>query len=326
MACVRAVVPGVLPSSERSGDPSGMTRLPSVSVAAVPGRRAWTIELVQEIERRGYPGVYMPSFGDAMGLSVAVALTTKTLRFGTTVQPIYLRHPSDFASQASFIHEVSEGRFAFGIGVTHGPVHQRLGITPGKPIADIRNFVSALRKASEQGAGALPPVVLATLRDRMVRLAGEIADGCVWANGARSRMRHSLSLLPDAKRADPTFFIGNMIPTCISDDVEAAAAVMRRTLTGYVMLPNYRNYWMEAGYEEEMRAIEQAQQAGDVQRIPSLMSERWLRDVTLFGSAAQVREGIEAWYDAGVRTPIVVPSSASGGQVKAFEELFAALG
>ena len=43
-----------------------------------------------------------------------------------------------------------------------------------------------------------------------------------------------------------------MIPTCISDDVEAAKAVNRRTLTRYTMLPNYRNYWKEAGYVEEM--------------------------------------------------------------------------
>ncbi len=63
-----------------------------------------------------------------------------------------------------------------------------------------------------------------------------------------------------------------------------------------------------------------------MEKIPSLMSERWLRDVTLYGTAAQVRDGIEQWYAAGVRTPIIVPSSASGGQMKAFEEVFAALG
>jgi hypothetical protein len=37
-----------------------------------------------------------------------------------------------------------------------------------------------------------------------------------------------------------------------------------------------------------------------------------------------VRDEIEAWFDAGVKTPIVVPSSTSGGQLKAIEELFAA--
>ena len=54
------------------------------------------------------------------------------------------------------------------------------------------------------------------------------------------------------------------------------------------------------------------------------MSDRWLADVTLFGSAAEVREGVEAWYAAGVKTPILVPSSTEGGQMRAFAELFAA--
>jgi alkanesulfonate monooxygenase SsuD/methylene tetrahydromethanopterin reductase-like flavin-dependent oxidoreductase (luciferase family) len=298
--------------------------MPSLSLAAVPGRRRATIELAQEIERRGYQGIYLPSFGDAMGLAVALAFETKTIPFGTTVQPIYLRQPADFAAQASFIHEVSGGRFHFGIGVTHGPVRQRLGVAPGKPLSDIRNFVAAVRKAGEQGAGELPPIVLATLRRKMVELSAEIAEGCVWANGSHSHMQASLAHLSADKRDDAAFFVGDMIPTCISDDREAAAAVMRRTLTGYVMLPNYRNYWIEAGYEDEMRAIEQAQKAGDIAKIPGLMSERWLKDCTLYGSAAEVRDGVEGWIAAGVRIPILVPSSASGGQMKAFEEMFAA--
>jgi hypothetical protein len=36
-----------------------------------------------------------------------------------------------------------------------------------------------------------------------------------------------------------------------------------------------------------------------------------------------VREGLEAWVAAGVRTPIVVPSSAAGNQMKAIEEVIA---
>jgi len=46
--------------------------------------------------------------------------------------------------------------------------------------------------------------------------------------------------------------------------------------------------------------------------------------VTLFGRAAAVREGVEAWRAAGVRTVILVPSSTRGGQMVAFEELLAA--
>lgn len=75
---------------------------------------------------------------------------------------------------------------------------------------------------------------------------------------------------------------------------------------------------------EEMSAIEKAIESGDRAALPGLMTDRWLADATLYGSVARVREGLEAWFDAGVRTPILVPSSASGGQMKAFEELFAA--
>ena len=296
-----------------------MTRKPALSLAAVPGRRMATLELAQEIERRGFAGIYCPSFGDNLSLCLALAFSTNEIRFGTSIAHIYTRHVAEFAQTASWIHEASGGRFVFGVGVSHGPMHAQLGIEVGKPLADIRRFVEELRAAK---AGELPPVVLATLRQRMVRLAGEIGDGIVWANGARSHMEASLAKLPEGKRASDDLFVGCMIPTCISDDKEAAAAVMRRTLTGYTMLPNYRNYWIEAGYEEEMAGIQQA--AGDSEKIASAMSDRWLADVTLFGSAAEVRESLEAWYAAGVSTPILVPSSTEGGQMRAFQELFAA--
>ena len=59
----------------------------------------------------------------------------------------------------------------------------------------------------------------------MVALAGEIADGLIFANGSRSHMPESLAVIPQEKRADPGFLIANMIPTCISDDIAAAKAI-----------------------------------------------------------------------------------------------------
>ncbi|MGH2588955.1 MAG: LLM class flavin-dependent oxidoreductase [Dehalococcoidia bacterium] len=298
-----------------------MPRMPDVALTAVPGRRRTTLDLAKEVERRGFGGVYCPSFGDGLGLCEAVALETTTLRMGTSIANIYLRHSFDYAQTAAFIHEVSDGRFTFGIGVSHGPTHAQYGTTVGRPLTDIRRFVEQYR-AAEQQFGALPPVVLATLRDKMVTLSSEIAQGAVWANAARSRMGHSLSLLTPEQRAS-TFYIGNMIPTCIDDDKEAAANVLRRTLAGYVTLPNYNNYWSDAGYAEEMAAIRAAIEIGERDRIPGLITDRWLSDVTLHGSAKEVREGVEAWYDAGVTSLILVPSSTRGGQLKAFDELFA---
>ena len=64
--------------------------------------------------------------------------------------------------------------------------------------------------------------------------------------------------------------------------------------------------------------------SGERERVAELPGERWLADCTLFGSAAEVREGVLAWREAGCATPILVPSSTSGGQLQAFDELFAA--
>lgn len=295
-------------------------QLPAMSLAAVPGRRSTMIEIAREVERRGFAGIYCPSLGDNLALCEAIALTTSEIRFGTSITPIYTRNVADFASTAGFIHEVSGGRFRFGVGVSHAPAMNRLGIKQGKPLADMRRFVTDLKAVPR--VGEQPPLVLATLRTRMIRLAEEIGDGMVFANGARSHMSASLSVLDPETRANDDFFIGNMIPTCISDDEEAAKAINRRTLTSYAMLPNYRNYWKEAGYEEEMNGVEAAIADKDMDRVPECLSDRWLADTTLFGSPAKVREGIEAWFDAGIRTPIIVPSSAQGNQLKAIEEFF----
>jgi alkanesulfonate monooxygenase SsuD/methylene tetrahydromethanopterin reductase-like flavin-dependent oxidoreductase (luciferase family) len=293
---------------------------PAVSLAAVPGRRKATIDMARRLEQEGFTGLYCPSLGDGLGLCEAIALSTREIPFGSSIANMYARHPYDFAQTAAFLHEVSGGRFRFGVGVSHGPTHERLRVTAGKPLEDMRRFVDDLKTGAKQ-AGELPPIVLATLRQKMVALAGTIAQGAVWANAARCHMPASLAHLPEAAKGNANFFIGNMVPTCIDADRAAAAAVNRRTLSGYVKLPNYQNYWIEAGFEEEMLAIRKAIAAGEEQRIPELMSDRWLSEVTLYGSRAQVREGVEAWYAAGVNTLIVVPSSARGNQMAALQEL-----
>lgn len=296
--------------------------LPGLSLVAVPGRRKLILDIARESERRGFAGIYVPSIFGNMAQCTALALATERVPFATAIAPIYARTVEDFAHSAAYIHEVSGGRFSFGIGVAHAPSHIRMGVTPGKPLPDIRAFVARFR--GYDGVRTLPPIVLAALRKRMVALAGEIADGVIFANASRSHMNDSLAALPADKCGNPNFLVANMIPTCIADDVEAAKAVNRRTLTRYVMLPNYRNYWKEAGYVEEMAAVETAIAEKRADDLPALMSDRWLADATLFGRATAVRDGVAAWRDAGVATPILVPSSAEGNQLKAVEEIFAA--
>ena len=93
-------------------------QMPALSLAAVPGRRKTTLELAAEIERRGFTGIYCPSMFDGLALCEGIAFATNEIPFGTSVTPIYTRPVLDYAHTASFIHEVSGGRFSFGIGIS----------------------------------------------------------------------------------------------------------------------------------------------------------------------------------------------------------------
>lgn len=206
--------------------------------------------------------------------------------------------------------------------MSHGPVVQRLGVATGKPLADIRDYVAAMR-ANERFSGPLPPIYLATLRDKMLDLACKISQGAIWANASRQHMSVQLPRIPTDQRTG--FFVGNMVPTVVSEDRDAALQVHRKTLTGYLSLPNYRNYWRAAGYDDEMNAIEDVlattpkEQLSE--RLMATMSDAWLNDCTVSGTPAQVRDQFAAWHETGVM-PIAVMSSTSGGQAKAIQELF----
>ena len=62
--------------------------LPAISLVAVPGRRRRTIELAQEIERRGFAGIYSPSMFGNMSFCEALA-------WNTGVDPVRHRDRAD---------------------------------------------------------------------------------------------------------------------------------------------------------------------------------------------------------------------------------------
>src|SRR6516164_1235763 len=129
--------------------------LPALNLIAAPGQRRATLEIAREIERRGFAGISVSSQYSNMAQCLGLAFATERIPFATAIAPIYAQTADDFAQMAAYLHEVSGGRFQFGIGVAHPPTHSRMGVTPGKPLADIRAFVDKLR--SSEGIGALPP-------------------------------------------------------------------------------------------------------------------------------------------------------------------------
>ena len=285
-------------------------------------KRHAILELARRAEELKFAGIACPSLGATMGLCVSLAHSTNEIKFWTSIQPIYYSHAIEMANTAAHIHEVSNGRFALGLGVSHGPVIDRLGATTATPLADIKNYLATM-KAQERFSGDLPPIYLAALRNKMMHLASEISNGAIWANASRKSIATQIALLPDSKRSN--MFLANMIPTVISDDVEAARAIHRKTLVGYVTLPNYRNYWRACGYGEQIDAFEKilsesAKESRNTEII-SAMDNEWLDDCTISGDVDTVRERLYGWSLIGV-LPIAVMSSTSGGQAQAISQLF----
>ncbi len=292
---------------------------PGFVLGARPGERRAAIETAKWLDERGFSHVYCPTFGDGMSLSLAVVMETTQLKVGTGIANIYTRHPASMAETGAFMHEISGGRFLLGLGVSHAPTNDALGVQTGKPLGDIREYVSRMREAA--GGEELPPIILATLRTKMVGLAAEISEGALWAQGVLSHMSASLEAVPAAKRE--SFVVGNLAPCAVSDDRNTALTAVRRGLRMYMTLPNYQNYFLEAGYEEEVERARAAVRDGDMGAVLEAISEEMADDIGLFGTASQVREKVEAWQAAGVEEITLSAVSTTGNQARAVEEVAA---
>ncbi len=294
---------------------------PALRLYDKPGSRRLMLELAQRADDAGFSGILTPGRGDSLGLCEAILLGTKRLRVGTNIVNLFARSPIDYARTASLLNELSGERFVLGVGL--GAVEPgRYAGTPGHPLADVRAFVEQYKSLAGEEP-SLAPLMVATLRERMVRLAGEVADGATWANGSLSHMAHSLSLVPSEKRR--SFVVGNVIRTCVDSDRKAAAQVIRTRLRSYFSQPQYPAYWSEAGFEEEMQAATQAVKDGDVEALDAAMTEEWLADVAIYGTPSEVLQRIEAWHAAGVTLLSLDPLSTTGSEVRAFESVFAAV-
>lgn len=270
---------------------------PFVFIRDIPGRRADVMNIAIDAERRGFPGVMAPSTGDNLALLLAVLDRTERIVVGTGIANIYTRHPMEMASASSLIEELHPGRFILGIGVSHPPTHQRLGVDTGRPLGDTRRYVEAMCEV--WGDAARPKLMLAALRDRMTRLSGEISDGVMWANGVRSHMAHSLAQLPDGLGDD--FIVSNVVPVAVDANRDAARERVRRALINYLRLINYQNYYVEAGYHEEVEMARSAIDAGDdLDGVLHAISDVMVHDIAVYGTPDDVRAGFQSWLDTGM--------------------------
>src|SRR5579883_2879481 len=173
------------------------------------------VHLGQRAEESGFDWLMVPEgieANDAMLCCYILATATSRVRIATNVANIYLREPSLCAVAAATIQQASQGRFILGIGPSHRPVLQGLGIEMGNARDHLRKYTIGLRRSfSGERAKSLGirfphpaepvPIYFGALTLETVRMAGEMADGLLLVHCTAQRLSQVIGAARDSARS-----------------------------------------------------------------------------------------------------------------------------
>ncbi|WP_436790877.1 TIGR03564 family F420-dependent LLM class oxidoreductase [Yinghuangia sp. YIM S10712] len=231
------------------------------------GRPATTDQLVEQAlaaENAGFSSVWYDNsvLSDPLAAMAVAGRATTSIELGTAILQTYFCHPMFQARRVSAVTEAM-GRpgFTLGIGPSHEPLVSGVyGLPydhPGRNTEEYLRILTGLLRGDEvtyegedwtvRGAhvpATQPvPVLLAALGPRLLRVAGELADGVVlFMASARAIETHIAPRLHAAAsaagRPAPRIVAG--LPIAVHDDLDEARQATARTARSYESLPNYR--------------------------------------------------------------------------------------
>jgi len=289
-----------------------------LGIGVIPGV-GWSAAEVQAVAREAEDAEFDAIFvaevnNDVMATAQLMGTATKRISVGTWIANIYLRHSYVCAQGAAMIADVTGGRFILGLGVSHPPVNRALGIDMAEPPAVLRGYVTDVRNwlKGDGPATHLPqrpsarpvPIYVAAITSRTVELAGELADGLMPFLWSADRIKQAKSWI-DRGRAKSSG-LGKMVitvgvPTFVGDNIDALRETARQNLGLYTTFPFFQRLFRASGFEDEAAQMEKG--AGS-----TALSDRLLDAVCLIGPMSRCKEKLEAYRNAGVDLPILVPS------------------
>ena len=275
--------------------------------------------LVRRIEDAGYDSVWSAEATELDGITplVVAAEHSERLRLVTGIVNVFTRGPALLAQTAAALADVSNGRFVLGLGASSNViVEQWNGIPFRRPLTKVAETVDYLRTvlAGERGAGgfklAAPPaqpvpIILAALRERMLQLAAEKADG-VFAN---------FLPLSNVEQVVRTFDRPDKEVACrffsIYGPEDEALATAKRIFVAYATVPVYADFFRWLGRGDEIEPVVEAWNAGDRKRALELAPEGLVREIFLLGPVEKQRERLGEFADAGIETAVLAVSCSS---------------
>ncbi len=271
-------------------------------------------DFVRRVDAAGYDAFWTrEGFGrEPFSFLAAVAASSDRLTFGTSIANIHARDAAAMRAAAATLMEVTAGRFVLGLGVSHAPwVEGIRGHDYGSPVQVMQGYLEAYGAAPYRVATpfGMPPVLLAALRSRMLRLAGERADGAfpyLVPSTAVAGMRRALDeAAADAGRPTPALVVAQgVLP---ESDPAVARAAGAAWLKNYLGLPAYLASFRALGFVDEDWTPEP--------------SERLIDAIVSWGPPDRIRERLRSIVDAGADQVAVVPLQRDGvpGSAEAFE-------
>ena len=255
-------------------------------------------DFARKLERWGYSALWIPEAvgRDPFAFLGYLAAKTEKLVLATGIANIYARDPMALKAIHKTLAEIAPGRFVLGIGVSHEHLVNRVrGHTYGKPVTTMREHLDAMDAAIYLGKNPAEeaPIVLAALRDRMLRLAAERTRGAhPYFVPAEHTARARKVMGPDAWLCTEQMVL-------LETDASKARQIARENMKVYLGLPNYQNNLRQFGFDDADFA-----DGG---------SDRLVDAIVAWGDEKAIRDRVQAHHDAGATHVCLQPFRADGG-------------
>ncbi len=303
------------------------------AAAALPIRPGMTVPLpgplhshrekLAELADLGYTDIWSAESDGADGftpLAMAAAWEPR-LRLGTAIIPAYTRSPACFAQSVASMADAAPGRFAIGIGSSSNVIVERWNgvpfVEPYKKVRDVVRFMKdALsgEKVNKQydtfkvdgfrlgvRPEQTPSILVAGLREGMLRLAAREADGAIINWLSPDDVTKVAKVVDDASGGVPKEIVCRIF-VCPSENADVVRAGARFAIAAYLNVPVYAAFHEWLGRGELLQPMWDAWKAGDRKAALAAIPDEVVDDIIVHGSPAECRAKIQAYFDNGVTT------------------------
>lgn len=314
------------------------------------------LDYVRYAEQRGFEAVWQAEsrlVRDAIVPMAAYAAVTQRIKVGSGVINNWTRNIGLLAATFLTLDDLAPNRIICGIGAWWDPLARNVGIERRKPLVAMRETIEVLRRLLNMERVTFHgefhhvdgieldvvhgrreprhvPIMIGATGDKMMELAGEIADGVVLNYCVPPEYNDSaLELLEaGAKRAGrklEDIDRPQLVVCSVDPDGERAIDTTRELLTQY--LAQQPHIAKASGVAEEVvKGIQSIlgwpATREQIRLAKHLVPEELIHRITASGTPEVARAKVQEYLNRGATCPILYPV---GGDVKLLIDTFAGL-